>query len=254
MQSRRAFFGSAATIGLGSAAGGALIFQGSVGAQNRRQVDPVFDELRKELRASLRAMRDQTGGEAARRLALTLRISAAHARSSGADDQLKRALRRGLQREGRDAVLFHEMDQAMLAAETKAIGVVLPPLVLAPDPALRGQVLDAMLESGFTPLLTSAAARFDRVSRVLDARAGTFRLIQDTDQKTEEQKKAEEEARRRAEEEAHAEMCRQMERELFTIEAGMIMACLFPFDGGWACALLSGSYIGYRLVMFWRDC
>jgi hypothetical protein len=167
--SRRRLLGSALTLGAGTAIGATMSFP-TVGvplAAAGRQ-DLVHDELIRQLKEGVRAMRGSRPGEAARGVAATLRLLAAHYRGNGLDEQFKSRLRAAIARDGRDAVLRWEMDPAMFAAEARDFGVTVPvprePFALAQ----RERALDDMLKNGCTAALLAAAGEISRRASQLD--------------------------------------------------------------------------------------
>jgi len=179
MQSRRVFLGSAAMVGVGSAAGGSFLLNRESNAQGHagHGRDPVFAELGKQIQESVEGLRQRPAGEHARKLASAMRIAAAHGAGVGIDAQVKAALRDAIRKEGRDALLLREVDPARLAQEAKQFGLAQLPPQPPVDFAARGQVLDALLSEGVTAQWRKAADAFDRISEELDRRAGGIRTV-----------------------------------------------------------------------------
>ncbi|HZI80393.1 MAG TPA: hypothetical protein VFD69_12820 [Vicinamibacterales bacterium] len=171
---RRRFLGSAAALGAGATIGATLSFP-SIGVPLAAAggQDLVHDELVRQLRDGVRALRGARPGEAARSVAATLRLLAAHYQATGVDAEFTSRLRATIARDGRDAVLRWEPDPAMFAAEARNFGVTLPlprePLNLAE----RERALDGMLKNGCTPALLAAAAELSRRAPQLDRMALT---------------------------------------------------------------------------------
>src|SRR5436190_8337588 len=145
--SRRRVLGSALTLGAGAAIGSTMSFpsSGAALAAAGRQ-DLVHDELIRQMKESVRALREGSPGAAARSLAATLRVLAAHYQSAGVDTQVKNGLQTAIARDGRDAVLRWEAGAAMRAAEARDFGVA--DLALPREPfnlAERERALDALL-------------------------------------------------------------------------------------------------------------
>src|SRR5262245_13459818 len=112
--SRRRLLGSALTLGAGTAIGATMSFpaMGMPAAAAAGQ-DLVHDELVRQLKQGVRALRGPRPGEAARRLAATARLLAAHQAAGDAD--LQRRLQAAIRRDGREALLRAEADPGMLA-------------------------------------------------------------------------------------------------------------------------------------------
>src|SRR5687768_5999155 len=108
-QTRRVFIGSAAALGSAAAVGGALLFtssDGHVHASQRGADDPVSRALRKQMQDAVKALHSNSRqGEAARKLASTLRLVVAHGTATGMDAAVKSTLRAQIRSRGRDAVL-----------------------------------------------------------------------------------------------------------------------------------------------------
>jgi hypothetical protein len=118
--SRRRLLGSALTLGAGAAIGSTVSFPAMGGAVAAAAgQDLVHDELIRQLKAGVRGLQGARPGEAARSVAATLRLLAAHYRATGVDEQFKTALRKAIARDGRDAVLRRDMAPAMFAAEAR---------------------------------------------------------------------------------------------------------------------------------------
>jgi hypothetical protein len=167
--SRRRVLGSALALGAGAAIGSTLSFPAiGVPLAAAGRADLVHDELIRQLNEGVRGMSGVRPGEAARSVAATLRVLAAHYRASGVDDNVKKRLRAAIAREGRDGVLRWEVDQSMRGAEARNFGVTVP---LPREPfniAERERALEAMLKTGCTPALLAAAAELTRMAPQLD--------------------------------------------------------------------------------------
>ena len=103
-------------------------------------------EIVRQLKDGVRALRGPRPGEAARRLAATARLLAAHQESGDAD--LQRRLQSAIRRDGREALLRAEGDPAMLAAEAREFGFERVPAAEPFDLAARERALDALLTRG----------------------------------------------------------------------------------------------------------
>ena len=167
--SRRRLLGSALTLGAGAAIGSTVSFPSMgipLAAAGRK--DLVHDELIRQLKSGVRGMRGERPAEAARTVAATLRILAAHYQATDQDAVFKTRLRDAIARQGRDAVLRWEPDAAMMAAEAREFGVFTPLPKEPFDLAERERALDAMLKNGVTPALLAAAAEISRRASQLD--------------------------------------------------------------------------------------
>jgi hypothetical protein len=87
--SRRRLLGSALTLGAGAAIGSTMSFPSAgvaVAAAGRQ--DLVHEELIRQMKDGVRALRGSKPGEAARSVAATLRVLAAHYQSADVDAQV----------------------------------------------------------------------------------------------------------------------------------------------------------------------
>ena len=169
--SRRRLLGSVLTLGAGAAIGSTLSFPSvAVPLDAAGRPEPVRDELVRQLKEAVRGMNSARPGEAARGVAATLRLLAAHYQETGVDGQVKTRLRAAVTRDGRDAVLRWEMDAALLAAEARSFGVTVPLQREAFNLPARERALDGMLKSGGTPALLAAAAELTRLGPELERR------------------------------------------------------------------------------------
>jgi hypothetical protein len=223
---RRRFLGSAAALGAGAAIGTTLSFPSidvPLAAAGRR--DLVHDELIRQLKDGVRALRGARPGEAARSVAATLRLLAAHYQASGVDTQIKTQLGTAIARDGRDAVLRWEADAAMRAAEAREFGVNDVPLPREPfNLAERERALQAMLEHGATPALLAAAAELTRLAPQID-RMGTTPV-----------------ARRQ---------CSSATGMAYSLEFIALASCLLnPI----LCAGFGGAYFGLKFSLYMAGC
>ena len=224
---RRRFLRSAVTLGAGTAIGATMSFP-SMGVPVAAAAGQslVHDELIRQLKEAVRGLQGARPGEAARSLAGTLRLLAAHYRATGVDEQFKTALRKAIARDGRDAVLRREMDAATFAAEARNFGVTVP---VPRDPfnlAERERALEEMLARGATPALLSAAADLERMAHQLD-RMGSIPV-----------------ARRQG-------ACYTAQGWAFGLEMVALTSCLLnPI----LCAGFGGAYFGYKLSLYLIGC
>ena len=156
---RRRFLRSAVTLGAGTAIGATLSPPSSAltAAAHGGGSDVVHAEIVRQLKDGVRALRGPRPGEAARRLAATARLLAAHQAAGDAD--LQRRLQAAIRRDGREALLRAEADPAMLAAEAREFGFERVPAAEPFDRAARERALDALLTHGASPARGSAAGR-----------------------------------------------------------------------------------------------
>jgi hypothetical protein len=218
---RRAFLGSAGVIGAGSAI--ALRFAPFQEEVNAQAHDLVDKELRRQLREAVIGLRGTRRGEAARKLASTLRVVAAAYASNGTETTFKTKLRAMIRRDGKDALLLRDIDPRALAAELKEYGVTALPPVSPPDYALRAQTLDRLAAQGLSPQILVVAELFERIAEDVDA--GPTMLVS---------------ARRTG------GQCPDLQIQIAIIEVMMIAACLInPIT----CAIFSGMYAGLRLSL-----
>ena len=223
---RRRFLGSAAALGAGATIGATLSFP-SIGVPLAAAggKDLVHDELIRQLRDGVRALRGARPGEAARSVAATLRLLAAHYQATGVDAQFKLRLRAAVARDGRDAVLRREADAAMRAAEAREFGVADLPLPKEPFNLLeRERALEGMLKNGCAAALLAAAADLTSLATQLD-RLGTTPV-----------------ARRQ---------CQGTASMLYTLEFIALTSCLLnPI----LCAGFGGAYFGMKLSLYYFGC
>jgi hypothetical protein len=222
---RRRFLASAATLGAGAAIGSTVSFPATtMTAAAGSDRDLVHDELVRQMKAGVRALRGPRPGEGARALSSTLRVLAVHFQTKGVDEDLKTRLRAAIARDGRDALLQHDPDAAMLAAEARDWGVDVP-LPRDPfDPAARDRALREMLDSGATPALLTAAEQLARLAPQLDRQPAS--LV----------------ARRQ---------CSGATGMAYSLEFVALASCLLnPI----LCAGFSGAYFGLKLGLYFAGC
>jgi len=223
---RRRFLGSAVTLGAGATIGTTLSFPAidtplvAAGGQ-----DLVHDELIRQLKVGVHALRRERPGEAARSVAATLRLLAAHYQANGVDAAVKTRLRAAMTRDGRDAVLRWEADAAMRGAEAREYGVA--DLALPREPfnlPERERALEAMLARGVTPALLAAAAELTRLAPQLD-RASVTPVA--------------------------ARQCSSATGMVLSIEYIALASCLLnPI----LCAGFTGAYFGLKVSMWYFGC
>jgi hypothetical protein len=220
--SRRRLLGSALTLGAGAAIGSTLSFPNvGVPLTAAGRPDLVHDELIRQLKEGVRALGGARPGEAARTVAGTLRLLAAHYQAGEVDAQVKKQLRAAIARDGRDAVLRWEADAAMFAAEARNFGVTVPVPREPFNLAAREHALDGMLKHGCTNALLATAAELTRLAPQLD-RMGTTPI-----------------ARRQ---------CSGAEGMAYSLEFVALASCLVnPI----LCAGFGGAYFGLKLSLYY---
>lgn len=160
--SRRLFVGIVGT-------GLPLLTASVSGGQGHRHnsEDLVGRELRKQMKASIKALGGPRHGEAARRLAASVRIAVAHQRTGNLDAQLIAALQKIVRERGRDALVTADVAPSRLAAEARELDVAVP--TLAPfDYNQRSAVLAAVMQNGVTATWEKAAEAFDLLGAEAD--------------------------------------------------------------------------------------
>jgi len=228
---RRRFLRSAVTLGAGTAIGATLSSPSmAVTAAHGEGSDIVHAELVRQLKDGVRALRGPRPGEAARRLAATARVLAAH--QAGGDADLQRRLQAAIRRDGRDALLRAEANPAMLAAEAREFGFDRVPPAEPFDLAARERALDALLKNGASPALRSAADALDRLARTLERGAVTAVAARDDEIDA-------------------AAGCPNLSAALLALELIAITSCLLnPI----LCAGFQGLYWGLKLAIYMAGC
>jgi len=222
---RRRFLASAATLGAGATIGTTISFPTTTimsAAGSGR--DPVHDEVVRQMKAGVRALRGPRPGEGARVLSNAVRVLAVHYQTTGVDEDLKKRLGAAIARDGRDALLRHDPDGAMLAAEAHDWGIDVP-LPREPfDPAARERALREMLEVGATPTLLAVADQLAKLAPELDRQPAS--LV----------------ARRQ---------CSGATGMAYTVEFIAMASCLLnPI----LCAGFTGAYFGLKLSIYYFGC
>jgi hypothetical protein len=175
---RRVFVGSmvaglpmvaAATPGLLAQRGTTAPHDHSAGA-----ADPVVDHLVRQIAAIHNAAQAAPRGEHFRGLAVQLRTLAVYDRQVDVDNQVRRAVRQLVDRDGRNAVLYADPDPAMREKNLQSFGFRPPARrqlsSIAPTHAEREAALDLVLQRGVTPLFDRMAATADRIAVRIDGR------------------------------------------------------------------------------------
>lgn len=226
--SRRRLLGSALTLGAGTAIGSTVSFPSMGVPLTAGDRDLVHDELVRQLKDGVRGLRGARPGEAARRLAATARLLAAH--QAGGDADLRRRLQAAIRRNGREALVRAEADPAMLAGEARAFGFDRVPPAEPFDLAARERALDALLKHGASPALRSAADALERLAPTLERGAvTTVAAGDDYDQSA----------------------CPNLSAALLALELIAITSCLInPI----LCAGFQGLYWGLKLSIYLAGC
>ena len=191
-----------------------------------RGPDLVHDELVRQMKHGVRALRGPRGGEAAKRLAATTRVLAAH-QQAGGDAELRRRLQAAVRRDGREAVLRAEANPRMLAAEAREFGFDLPPIAEPFDRKARERALDTMLKQGASPAPLAAADALERLAPALERGAVAMVAARD------------------------AEACPNLNAQLLFLEFVAITSC---FWNPIACAGFQGAYWGLKLSIYLAGC
>jgi hypothetical protein len=229
---RRRFLRSSVTLGAGTMIGATLSSPSAAvtAAAHGGAPDGVHEELVRQLKEGVRALRGPRPGEAARRLAATARLLAAHQAPGDAD--LQRRLQAAIRRDGREALLRAEADPAMLAAEAREFGFERVPAAEPFDRVARERALDALLKHGASPALRSAAAALERLAPTLERGAVTTVAAGDDDVDA-------------------AAGCPNLSAALLALELIAITACLInPI----LCAAFQGLYWGLKLSIYMAGC
>ena len=176
---RRVFVGSiVAGLPLVAATPGLLAQRGTTAPHDHAAgvADPVVEHLVRQIAAIHNAAQSAPRGEHFRGLAVQLRTLAVYDRQVDVDNQLRRAVRQIVDRDGRNAVLYAEPDLAMRRKNLQAFGFRLPARErlspIAPSHAEREAALDVLLQRGVTPVFDQMAATADRIAARMDGRRG----------------------------------------------------------------------------------
>lgn len=224
--SRRRFVGSALAVGAGATIGATMSFPAASGSLVAGARDVVHDELARQLRAGVRALRGPRPGEAARALASTARVLAEHYQAIGLDRDIRKKAAAAVRREGREAVLRRDSDPAMLRAEARALGI---DIVLPREPfdrQARERALSAMLSGGVSPAMREAAEALERIAPHLD-RSGIATVA------------------------ARQGGCPDLSAQLYFMEFVAMASCLWnPI----ACAGFQGAYWGLKFAIWMAGC
>ena len=142
---------------------------------NTAAADPVIEHIVRQMAAAHNGLRRERKGEFARAFAAQLRSLAVYARATGLDARVKSGLATLAEREGRDNVLYAEIDRDRMRAELKAYGVQSPDerLLTAQhglDYAGRKAIVDAVMTAGPAANWEKLAAMLELSAQGLDRR------------------------------------------------------------------------------------
>ena len=139
--------------------------------------DQVLEHLVGQLSGIHNAMRRQPSGESMRSFGSQLRTLAVYGRQAGLDANLTAGINALIERDGRDRVLYVEVDRQRLLADLKAYGAQVDERLLAApitlDYAARSVALNGLLQSGFAVRLDRIAALLERIAPAVDRRMAT---------------------------------------------------------------------------------
>jgi hypothetical protein len=168
---RRAFVGSAMTLGAGIGAAaigvGSIGVAGAGGAVNSEPgFDGVYNEIVGQFMRAVGRMQSSPGGEAARQVGSSLRLLAEWGKAHGLDETIRRGVDDAVRRRGREAILAQQFD---LGAEIVMRGWKLPPgfepTATAADFA---DSLDDLRRHGITQHWFDYADAFEQAAQRLD--------------------------------------------------------------------------------------
>ena len=139
--------------------------------------DQVLEHIVRQLAGIHNAMRRQPRGEHMRAFAAQLRTLAVYGRQGGLDATVQAGINTLIERDGRDRVLYTEVDVNRLRSDLKAYGaqpderLLAAPITL--DYAARSAALNGLLQSGVSIRLERIAATLERMAPAVDARMAT---------------------------------------------------------------------------------
>jgi hypothetical protein len=238
---RRVFVGSVAA-GLPFIGGpGAQLAWAQLGNAGATQ-DPIFNQLLADMKGAVRALSKSNSAEQTRRLASSLRLLSVWGTTNRIDTQVKETLRAAVTREGRDALLRREVDQAMFRAESRQFGfdgtsVVPLPAIPVVDYATKQRFVDDLVANGVTAHWSALADILEVAATSLDRRAalrsGNATLVAQTD----------------------PSICRMVQQEMYYLSLQMAFWCAPWFYGiPEPCGLATSAYLGVASVAWWYSC
>lgn len=147
--------------------------------------DPLLEHIVRQLASSHNALRRQLTGEHVRAFSAQLRTLVVHGRTIDLDANVKKAVAQLVERDGRDGVLYADIDRGRMRAELARYGAMPDEQVLnrstTLDYASRSAVLNRVIVSGVIAHIERMAAVMDRVATELDRRSGTVRVNRQAD-------------------------------------------------------------------------
>lgn len=171
---RRVFLGSAAALGVGSL--GTVMSSGTIAlAQGGGDGDPVHLEIVDQLLGAVQKLQDTPTGEAARKLASSLRLLAVWGKTNKVDDTIRKNLRAVVRKKGRSALLARPFD---IDAELKLRGWKVPPgIAVLATPTEYSDALDDMLQHGITAHWADYSKAFDGAATRIDRKTGRLARV-----------------------------------------------------------------------------
>lgn len=152
-------------------------------------LDPFIEYTVREL-ASIQRHAQETHkmrGEEARAAAQQIRAAVVYVQGLGLDDEVKRTAGAVVSTNGRDAVMYPDVDSQRALAAMRQFGVTLDafPETSSVDYVTRAALLDDLSKTGITPVLSRIADTLAGASAELDRRAATVATplvrVQDAD-------------------------------------------------------------------------
>ncbi len=230
---RRMFLGSGVAIGAGSAAAvlapPGLLGGGTVYTQPK---DLVLDEIHRQFEGAVADLQGRATGEAARRIAASLRMLASWGQERNVDDDVRRHLLDAIRREGRAAMVSRPFDAV---AELQVRGFKVAPNAVArarPTAADHGKALNGLLAGGITAQWTTLAKKFEAGAAGLDKSIG-LASFQDEEEPN----------------------CEGMEFMELLLQSSVFFFCVYMAGVLWpACVVASLDLLGWQAYMWWEGC
>jgi hypothetical protein len=139
--------------------------------------DPVLEHIVRQLAAAHNGLRREQKGEHVRAFASQMRTLAVYGRTVEIDAQVKSGVSTLIERDGRDGVLYAEIDRERMWAELKRYGARADERVLSTPLRLdydrRSAALNVLLASGLSNGWERTAATLERMAPELDRRFST---------------------------------------------------------------------------------
>ena len=139
--------------------------------------DPVLEHIVQQMTSAHNALRRQPKGEHVRAFAAQLRTLAVYGHSTDLDAKVRTATAQLIERDGRDAVLYTEINPERMRAELQRYRAQpderLLNRALTLDYASRNAALNDVLAAGVVARFERMAAVLERVASEIDLRAGT---------------------------------------------------------------------------------